>query len=116
MATMLRKQLDFARFKMYGVDGDEARTQQAEVRQPLQRTHTVFLETLLDLCDGLVHVHVHRQIEFTGKCCDLAQALVADGVGRMRGETKTQQRFIAQFIAQRQPLAQVILGRLNTRL
>ena len=28
----------------------------------------------------------------------------------MRGETKTQQRFIAQFIAQRQPLAQVILG------
>ncbi len=92
------------------VHGQQTRRYQAESRQTFQWPHAELRLTLFDFGDGLMHVHVHRQVEFVGQHADAFQRCVGDGVGRVRCESGTQQRVIAQFIVQRQTFVQIFVG------
>ena len=50
--------------------------QQVQLVESLQRTLAVFLLGLGHFCRGLMHMHVHRNIEFVTVHRDLAQRFV----------------------------------------
>jgi hypothetical protein len=91
---------------MHGVDADEVRTQEAQPRQPFQRAYAVLLEAVLDFVGGFVDVGVNRQAELFGQGVDAVEGSVCNGIGRMRGESKAEQRLIFQCASRRaRPLA-----------
>ena len=59
---------------------------------PLERTHAVLGERALDLMLGLVHVHVHRQVELGGERRHLTEGRVRDGIRRVRREAERNQQ------------------------
>ena len=107
---MPRQQLDFLFIEMNCMHGDQAGAEQAELVQPLKRPHAVLGERALDFVLGLMHMHVHRQVELRGIRRHLAEGRIGDRVGRVRREAEGNQRLLALPVAQLEALAQIVGG------
>ena len=83
---------------------DQARIDQAQLVQACERAHAILPEAVLDLAGGFVHMDVDWQVELGGKRGNALESLVADRVGRMRGEAEREQGLVSPGIAYGQAL------------
>ncbi len=101
---------DFGVVEMYGMNPDEARADQAEFLQTLQRAFAMLGNGIGDFLTGFVDVAVDGQVQLLGERGDALEGAVGDRVGRMRGQTETDQRITAKGFAGGQALGDVIVG------
>ena len=96
---MAREQRDLLGIEMHRVHRDQVRPEKIQAPQPLERPHAMLGQRALHFVLGLVHVHVHRQIELGGEHHHLAQARIRDRVRCVRRHAERSERLIAVAVA-----------------
>lgn len=78
---------------------------------PRKRRHPEASPRLGDLLGGLEQVQVNLETELIREQADLPEALVADGVGCVRGERRGDQGIVLPLIVDRDPFVDVFIRR-----
>ena len=84
---------------MDAVGADQARTEQAESAQALDRTHSEALPAIIDFLFRFMQMQVDRQVALLGEREHPAEGAVADCIRCVRRQAKAEQRFAAQLVA-----------------
>ena len=101
---------DFHVQQLGHVNRREAGTDQPQPVQPLQRADTEAGIGFADFVLGLVDMHVHLTVQFFRQRGNLFQALVADGIGGMRGKRRVHQSGMPQCVPGFKALFKILLG------
>ena len=109
-AAVAGEELDVGFVDVHRMDADEVAAEHAEAGEARERPAAVGGERVGDLLRGLVDVHMDRQLELVGERLHVAEALVRDGVGGVRGDREAEQRVALPAVACGQSLAQVVIG------
>mgnify|MGYP001194460760 CR=1 FL=1 len=106
----LGKQPDLRVVDVYRVHGDQSLGDEPESIEPRKWPQSGPRDRVGDFLRGLMHMHVHRKVEFLGQHGHPSEGGVADRVRRMRSNREAHQRIVAQGIPRRESLVQIVLG------